>query len=392
MAFDVDRARSETPGCNHVVHFNNAGASLMPKPVLQAVIEHLSLEAEIGGYEAAETALDRTQRAYDSIAKLINARRQEIAIVENATRAWDMAFYAIPFRQGDRILTSMSEYASNFIAYLQVARKTGAVVEVVPSDESGQLSVSYLKDLLDKRVKLISLTHVPTNGGLINPAIEVGDIAKEFNCLYLLDACQSIGQMPVDVGRIGCHMLAATGRKFLRGPRGTGFLYVQSDLIKELEPPFLDLHAARWTHSDDYQILEDARRFENWEYYVAGKVGLAAAVDYAMEWGLDAIWERISWLADYLRESLMLLPGVQVRDLGSNRCAIVSFTAEGIHPETIRMELKNKRINVSVSPAEYTLLDMKDRQLSEGLVRASVHYFNTTKEIEHLCAVIKSML
>ena len=363
----------------------------MPNPVLEAVTKHLRLEAEIGGYEAAEVARENTDQVYDSIAQLINAHKEEIAIVENATRAWDMAFYSIPFRPSDRILTSVAEYASNFIAYLQVAKKTGVNIEVVPNDETGQLSIAHLRDLIDERVKLISLTHVPTNGGLVNPAEEVGAIAKECNCLYLLDACQSIGQMRVDVGRIGCHMLAATGRKFLRGPRGTGFLYVYRDLIKELEPPFLDLHAARWIDRDDYQIREDARRFENWEHYVAGKVGLTAAVDYAMEWRLDAIWERVSWLANYLRESLMRLQHVQVHDLGAKKCAIVSFSVVGIPPETIHLELKKKRINVSVSPAEYTLLDMEDRQLSEGLVRASVHYFNTTEEIDYLCEVISAL-
>ena len=265
----------------------------------------------------------------------------------------------------------MAEYASNFIAYLQVTRRTGAEVEVIPNDADGQISVQALSDSMDKRVKLIALTHVPTNGGLINPAEAVGEVAREAGVLYMLDACQSVGQMPIDVQRIGCHMLSATGRKFLRAPRGTGFLYVDRDIIDRLIPPFLDLHAARWLSADQYEIRRDARRFENWETNYAGKIGLGAAIDYALQWDLERIQARVSSLADELRNRLDELPRVTVRDLGLARCGIVSFTVDGRDPEAIRAELGENKINVSVSPANFTLLDMANRGLDAG-VRAGL--------------------
>lgn len=387
MTIDLDRLRADTPGCAEVAHFNNAGSSLPPKPVLDAVIDHLQLEARIGGYEAASQADARLEAVYASVAKLINAHPDEIALVENATRGWDMAFYALPFQPGDRILTGIAEYASNVISYLQIAKKTGAVVEAVPNDESGQVSVPDLEKMIDKRVKLLSFTHVPTNGGLVNPAAEIGAVAKQHGIPFLLDACQSVGQIDIDVAAIGCTMLSATGRKYLRGPRGTGFLYVHRDWIERLEPPFLDLHAAEWVAPDRYEIRKDARRFENWESYVAGRLGLGAAADYALKIGMKAIEADLTAKAAQLRDGLARLPGVTVHDIGRKKGGIVTFTKAGRSAAAIKAGLSQRRINVSVSGASSTLFDMSARGLRE-LVRASVHYVNNTAELDRLIGAV----
>jgi cysteine desulfurase / selenocysteine lyase len=387
LNFELARARRETPGCATVMHFNNAGAALMPQPVLEAVVGHLQLEAAIGGYEAKKRETERVERVYKAAASLINCTPEEIAFIENATRAWDMAFYAIPFQSGDRILTAKSEYSSNYIAYLQMAQKTGAVVEVIPNDEHGQTSVDALRNMIDDRVKLISITHVPTQGGLVNPAAEIGRVAREAGVLYLLDACQSVGQMPIDVKEIGCDILTTTGRKYLRGPRGTGLLYVRRELIEQLEPPFLDLHAATWVADDRYEIRGDARRFENWEMYYAGKVGLGVAIDYTMSWGLSTIWPRIRKLAEQLRSQLVALGSVTIHDLGVERCGIVTFNVEGIAAAEVQKRLAELSINVSVALEESSRLDLVERQLPE-LVRASVHYYNSEDEIERFCDAV----
>ena len=384
---DWQRARRDTPACENLIHFNNAGAALPPQPVLEAVIDHLQLEASIGGYEAAERASDKIQDTYHALAALLNCETSEIAIIENATRAWDMAFYGMRFKAGDRILTAQAEYVSNYIAYLQVAQKTGALIEVIPNDQHGQLDVRALERAIDDRVKLISITHVPTQGGLVNPAAEVGRVARAAGIPYILDACQAVGQLPVDVETIGCDVLSGTGRKFLRGPRGTGFLYVRKSFLKQLEPPMLDLHAASWTSRDTYTIRPDARRFENWETYYAGKIGLGVAVRYALEFGLDAIWGRVQFLAESLRSGLASIPGVTVQDLGLARCGIVTFTVQGRSAQEVRLELQRQGINVSVSLQEYARLDLEVRGLP-ALVRASVHYYNTEAEVARFLEVL----
>lgn len=393
MALDVERARRDTPGVAHVTHLNNAGAALPPVQVTEAMVAHLRAEAVLGGYEAAALARERVDSVYTSIARLIGCHEDEVAVVENATRAWDMAFYAMSFRRDDRILTGRAEYASNVIALLQIARQTGAVVEVVDDDEHGQVSIDELRRRVAGEgggtgpVKLIALTHVPTHGGLVNPVEEVGHVAREAGIPFLLDACQSVGQMPIDVDEIGCDVLAATGRKFLRGPRGTGFLYVRRSLLQQLEPPFLDLHAATWTSPDTYEVRDDARRFENWETNYAGKIGLGVAIDYARDWGLDAIEKRVATLAESLRDRLRGIEGVDVRDQGQRRCGIVTFTVDGVPAQEVHRQLSVQGINVSVSLVSYAQLDLPRRKLAD-LVRASVHYYNTEEELARLVGAL----
>ncbi|MFZ1425629.1 MAG: aminotransferase class V-fold PLP-dependent enzyme [Geminicoccaceae bacterium] len=386
---DLARLRAETPGIAHRAHLNNAGAGLMPAPVLAAMLDYLRREAEIGGYEAAGEAAARLDAVYDSVARLVGAAPDEIALTENATVAWQMAFYALPLAEGDRILTARAEYAANYVAFLQVARRTGAVIEVIPDDADGVLDPAGLERMIDDRVRLIAITWVPTNGGLVNPAAAVGRIARAHGIPYLLDACQAVGQMPVNVDSLGCDMLSATGRKFLRGPRGTGFLYMRRDLLRRLEPPMIDHFGAPWVAPDRYELRPDARRFETWENNYAARLGLGVAIDYALELGLEAIEARCRLLADRLRVGLGAIPGVVVHDLGPRPAAIITFAVEGLEADVVKGLLAAAGINVSTSKASSTLLDATARRLPT-LVRASPHCYNNEDEVDRLLETIRA--
>ncbi|MGE4566978.1 MAG: aminotransferase class V-fold PLP-dependent enzyme, partial [Acidimicrobiales bacterium] len=198
---------------------------------------------------------------------------------------------------------------------------------------------------------------------------------------FVLDACQSAGQISLDVQAIGCDVLSSTGRKYLRGPRGTGFLYVNERALERIEPPFLDLHSATWADDWDYKIRDDARRFENWETYYAGKLGLGAAVDYALELSVEATAERLQGLGAVLRSSLEEVPGVTVYDKGAHRGGIVTFGVVGQTAEQIKDKLSAAGINTSTSTPNYARFDLAHRGLAT-VVRASVHYYNTEEEID----------
>lgn len=380
---DIDRIRAETPAAARLAYLHNAGAALMPARVVAAMKQHIDLESEIGGYAAADRESDRLDAVYGSVARLLNAAPDEIALVENATVAWQMAFYALPFRRGDRILTAEAEYAANFVAFLQVAKRTGATIEVVPSDASGELDVQALERMIDERTKLIAITWVPTNGGLVNPAAAIGKIARAHGIPYLLDACQAVGQMAIDVEAIGCDMLSATGRKFLRGPRGTGFLYVRRTLLQQLEPPMIDHFAAPWVSRDEYRLRDDARRFETWENNYAARLGLGAAIDYALDIGIGPIEQRCRLLADRLRAGLSAIGSIKIRDLGRAPGAIVSFTVKGYEADAIVSSVAAAGITVGASDPASTRIDAELRALPP-VVRASPHYYNTEAEIDRL--------
>ncbi|WP_404193102.1 aminotransferase class V-fold PLP-dependent enzyme [Streptomyces tauricus] len=387
---DIEALRAETPGTAHRVHLNNAGAGLLSRRTLVTMTSHLELEADIGGYEAARQEQDRIDATYTSIAELVGGQPDEIALFDNSTHAWNAGFYSMVFKPGDRILTGRAEYGSNVLAYLQTARRSGAEVVVVPDDESGGLDTTALAALIDERTKLVGVTHIPTSGGLVNPAHEIGRITRAAGVPFLLDATQSVGQFPVDVARIGCDMLSATGRKFLRGPRGTGFLWVRREALEYLDPFVSDIQAATWDGDRGFTWHAGARRFESWEASYANVLGLGVAARQALDLGMDRIGERATALGAYLRDALDALPGVTTYDLGRVRCAIVTAKVDGVPTADVAAALARQGINVTTTVPEHTQFDTEVRDV-HPLVRLSPHYYNTHAELDRAVEAVAAL-
>jgi selenocysteine lyase/cysteine desulfurase len=384
---DLAAVRAETPGCGAQAFLDSAGSSLPPTRVTSAVVLHLQREAEVGGYGAATERADDLAAVPRAIGRLLNCDPDLLALTDSATRAWNQFVTAVPWRQEDRILICGTEYASNAIALLQRSRLDGCTVEVAPNDPTGVVDLEALEGMLDERVRLVSLVHVPGNSGQVAPVREVVELAHRVGALVLLDACQSVGQLAVDVEDLGVDALSAAGRKWLRGPRGTGFLYVRREALDGLEPAAADLHGATWTAPAAYELRPDAARFELWEYDVAARLGLKQAVDLLLALGVDDVEKAVRSRAADLRQALSDVPGVTVRDVGSDLAGIVSFTVAGVDPERVVIGLAQQDVTVKVSGESTTLLDMTARGL-RSVVRASPHYFVSPEDIAQTAAAV----
>ncbi|MDH5588575.1 MAG: aminotransferase class V-fold PLP-dependent enzyme [Gemmatimonadota bacterium] len=379
---DIHRLRSETPGCAHRVHLNNAGASLAPDPVLERIRAHLDLESRVGGYEAEAEAAPAIEESYRHMAALLGTEARNVAFTEHATASFVQALSAVPFEPGDVILTTRHDYVSNQIQYISLGKRMGVEVVRAPDAPEGGVDVQALADLVrTRRPRLVAMTHIPTNSGLVQDVAAVGRVCREHEVLFLVDACQSLGQMPVRPGEIGCHFLSATARKFLRGPRGAGVLWVSDDVLEGgMEPLFPDLRSADWVAPDRYVPAATARRFETWEFAWALVLGTGEAARYAGEVGLEAIRTRVSGMAADLRERLAGLPGVRVLDRGPELCAIVTAQVRGWRPPDLVMELRRRGINTTGQSRVDAVIDY-DAKESDGALRISPHYFNTDDEI-----------
>ena len=392
---DVDAERSATPGCATVAHLNNAGAALPSTATLDAVIGHLHLEAERGGYEAAAMMAGRLLDARGSAARLIGARTDEVAITGSDTHSWTKALWGFTLaggvRRGQRLLADRIAYDSHYLGLLQVCELTGATIEVVPSAGDGTIDLDALQAALDTDgVALVSVTHIGTHRGLINPVEEVGARCRAAGAPLFLDACQSVGQTPVDVARIGCDVLTGTGRKWLRGPRGTGLLFVRGDFVGRISPPGIDGRSAVWEDARRYSLQPGADRFVDFEVPVAAHLGLGAAIGHTLSIGIEAIATRVDQLAEQLRRSLAAIGGVLVHDGGSRRSGIVTFTVDGITPQEVVTAASSAGINLSFTDTAAARLDLTaPRPLT--VVRASPHYYNTEGELDRLVDVVAGL-
>lgn len=387
---NISQLRADTPGCAHLIHLNNAGAALPPLPVLRTMQEYLDFEARTGGYEAADTKAAEIAGFYTAIARLLNTKPRNIAFATSASDAYARVLSAIPFRPGDAILTTENDYVSNQIAFLALQKRFGIKLLRARDTAEGGVDIADFEQLLKKyRPVLAAVTHIPTNSGLVQPVEEIGKICRAHEVWYLVDACQSAGQMTLDVERIGCDFLSATMRKFMRGPRGAGFLYASDRALDAgLEMMLPDMRSADWTGADQYVTVPSAQRFEYWEMPPALVLGSKAAAEYALATGMDWIEGRVKLLADITRQRLRELPGVQVLDKGAELCGIVTAHAPHWDSKLLMQKLSAANVNCRISSLIVAQIDFRRKGVTWAL-RVSPHYYNTEEEIAQLLELLR---
>jgi selenocysteine lyase/cysteine desulfurase len=390
---EIDNFRKDTPGCANVTHLNNAGAGLMPDPVTQAILHHIQLEAGIGGYEASALKQTAIRNFYTAAARLLNTSAANIAFTASATDSYTRALSSIPFKTGDIILTSNDDFISNQIQFLSCQKRFGIHIERIRNAPEGGIDLNDLDyKLKTLKPRLVSITHIPTNSGLVQPVKQIGEIISRYDTWYILDACQSVGQMKLDVNELKCDFLSATCRKFLRGPRGTGMLYVADRaLTAGLEPLFIDMRGAEWIEKDLYRPVADATRFEDWEFPYALVLGTSSAIEYCLHAGEDRIWQRVKKLSDYTRSELSTLAKLRVLDRGPELGGLVTFTIEGSDPVYLTQQLLSRKINVVPSYRKFAVMDFDEKDAAWA-IRASPHYYNTIEEIDSFVDAVKQLI
>lgn len=389
---NIDKIRRDTPGCADKLFVNSAGASLVPRPVFDAVSGYLQEEQKVGGYFLADQRLEDIRLFYHHAAELLHCAPGNIAFCHDATDAFTKALSAISFQKGDIILTTDDDYVSNHLNFIGLRDRLGITLVKGRNNANGDLDVAHFSELIAKhRPTLVSVTHIPTNSGLIQDVQAVGKICREYDCTYIVDACQSVGQIPVNVSEIQCDYLSATGRKFIRGPRGTGLLYVSDRMLDKGQHPLLvDLHGATWEEEFEYTLRQDAGRFEYWEKPYALQIGLSEALKYILEIGINEIASYNQQIMKRLRKNLSGIKGVHTYDRGSELASILTFRKEGMSQQSIKEALNKQDVYYSVANIHNALLDFRKKNI-EWAVRISPHYFNTEEEMDRLAAIIKDL-
>lgn len=396
---EIAAFRNDTEGVAHVNHLNNAGASLMPRPVLKAITEHFELESRIGGYEAAALLADVISEFYVLAGRLFNCKPSNIAFTNSATDSFSRALSSIPFQKNDIILTDNDDFISNQIQFLSLQKRFGIRIERIRNAPIGGVDLNHLEEQLNRlQPRLLAITMIPTNSGLVQPVEQIADIYNRYikihgdKTWYILDACQGVGQVKLDVRALQCDFLSVTSRKFLRGPRGSGFLYISDKALQSgLEPLFIDMRGADWVEKDRYQPGEGAIRFEFWEFAHGLVLGTRAAIEYYLQRDPEKVWQQIKFLSNHLREELSAIDRVRVLDRGPELGGLVTFTVADARPETFLQEMKKRKINIVPSYRKFAVIDFDEKQV-EWALRASPHYYNTFDELNAFITAVKETI
>ncbi len=374
-------------------HFNHAGASIPPPEVVARVIRHLELEAVIGGYEAAEEVAVEVDGVVGALGELIGAAPGDVVAVESATRAWEQVLWSLALSHrwghGDRIVVDGFAYASSWATLLRLRDAVGVEIAVAPSRPDGTVDPAQIADATDDRTRLVLVTHVPTHVGTVSDVAGVGAALAGRDLVYAVDLAQSLGQLPIDVGAIGCHLAFAPGRKFLRAPRGTGVLYLAASVAETLEPLAVDLTTATTITAGGYELAPGVARFGLFEHSVALRLGLGEAARHAVARGLTRISAEVQARTTEVVELVAATPGFELL-APPPLSGIVSVTHERLDPDQVRAHLRDQGVSTWVAAVGGSPLDQAAR-LARPAVRISPHYSTTDDEVERLARALRAL-
>ncbi|MEW6592755.1 MAG: cysteine desulfurase [Candidatus Hadarchaeota archaeon] len=384
MAKSVEQVRGDIPFLKTgVIYLDNAATTPTPEPIIAAMLEYFreyGVNVGRGLYRATRKATEVFEGARENVAKVINAAPDEIAYTKNTTEGINIVAQGLGLKRGDKVVTTILEHHSNLLPW-QRLQDRGVELEVIGATSECLLRPEDLEAAIDKNTRLIATHHISNSIGSVQPVREIGKIAREHEILFLLDAAQSVGHMPVDVKKIGCDFLSAPGHKGLLGPQGTGFLYFRKDIGKKLKPLLVGGGIVLDAETHRAELTEPPEIFDAGTPNIPGVIGLGRACDYVLEIGVEKIEAQEKKLTEIMMK-IKEFPNVAVYGPPSieSRGGVVSFNIKGLgfHDVAAMLdELEKIAIRSGNHCAQPT---MKHLGIG-GTARASVHYYNLEEEV-----------
>lgn len=407
IALLADQVRQDFPILNQevngkpLVYLDNAATSQKPQAVLDAMLHYYQRDnanVHRGVHTLSARATEDYEGARDKVAQFVNASsRDEIVFTRNASEAINLVAYAwglSELKEGDEILLSVMEHHSNLVPWQLIAQRTGAVLKHVPLTENQAFDLDAFHQLLNDKTKLIAVNHISNTLGCINPIDEIVASAKKYGARVLVDACQSVPHMPVDVQALGCDWLVASGHKMC-GPTGAGFLYGKLDILNAM-PPFMGGgEMIQDVSLDSATYAELPHKFEAGTPAIAEAVVLGAAVDYLQTVGMEKIAEYEHFLTAYLYEQLSKVPQVKLYGPkpnadGTGRAAIATFTVEGVHAQDLSTFLDQS--GIAIRSGHHCTQPLHSILGVSSTARASLYFYNTPAEIDAFITALKETI
>lgn len=377
------------------MYFNNAGAGLMSKGTYETLTNHMEIEMNVGAYKAAAIKSDAVNNFYLLAAKLLNAgSKDEIAFIDSASRGWNLIIYGLDIKESDVIVTLSSEYGTNLLTIYDIAKRTHCGIKVIQCDNEGNFSLDDVDQALQSGGTILAVSHVAAQGSIVNPVVELGILAQKYDAIYIVDGCQAVGQIKVDVQQINCCAYVTAGRKWLRGPRGTGILYVRRNA--PIRTPQIDLASADLVFDElgtvvDVKVRDDAKQFELWEKSTSSLLGLANAIQEYMDYGIDTAEQEICAKANYIRSFVVSNQHLALVGSENSSTGVVGFYIKDPKQEKKVKELIEKENFIISYVCDWDCPTFFPQNGVQYIFRISPHYYTSNDDIQAICNLIQRL-
>jgi cysteine desulfurase/selenocysteine lyase len=382
--------RADFPVLSEVIYLDSAATSLSPEPVLAAMLEYEHVFRANTGRGVHRLAQIATQKFWDArqkVRRFIGAEGGELVFTRNTTEALNMVALGLPWKKGDRVVTTLLEHHSNLLPWMRARDRHGIDLRIIPPAADGSFDMADLKKEITPGTRLVAVTHASNVLGNLVPVREIAAICRDRGALLLVDGAQSVPHIPVNVEQLGCDFFCFSGHKML-GPTGTGVLWMRRP---EIEPLLVGGGAVEQVTATGYTLAAGPARYEGGTPNIAGSIGLGRAVGYLEDLGMEEVRKHEQALTKLMIEGLSGIDGVRIfgPEATAGRIGVVSFNVKDMHPHDVA-HLLDEEADIMVRSGHHCCMPlMTHLGVPDGTVRASLHCYNNAEDVEKLIETVR---